>query len=276
MITETITNFFQNEALISNLINAAVIFLASLLIAGLARRSVRLATRRRETVSQIVPLLTKVVYWSILLLGLTVALQAVGINLTAVVAGLGIMGFTIGFALQDVSKNFVSGVLLLVSEPFKTGDLIEVSGYTGNVAVIDLRATELHTVDGRVVLIPNADVFTRPITNFSRVRTRRVEFGLGIPYGSDLETVRQTALAAIAQVPGLAAGKTSQIVFQNFSPTAIDMIAYYWIDTDRTDPVLAKDAGLVAADTALKAIGIDLLPRHIFVMDNPPASRHEN
>ncbi len=133
-----LAGFFLDQKLITALVSAAIIFLASLVLAAMARRAVRLAANRRKVMPQVGPLLTKLVYWGILILGLTVALQAVGINLTAVVAGLGIVGFTIGFALQDVSKNFISGILLLVSEPFKIGDLIEVSGYTGNVETIDL------------------------------------------------------------------------------------------------------------------------------------------
>jgi len=98
-----------------------------------------------------------------LILGIIIALQQVNFNVTAFLTGVGILGFTVGFALQDVSKNFVAGLLLLLQQPFNIGETIQVAGYTGRVSAINMRATELGTHDGQIVLIPNATVFTSPI-----------------------------------------------------------------------------------------------------------------
>jgi small-conductance mechanosensitive channel len=138
-----------------------------------------------------------------------------------------------------------------------------VNGFAGTVTAIDLRATELRTFDGRVVLIPNSDVFTKPITNITRGEFRRVELSIAIPYGSDLENARQAVLQALAEVPGLISEPAPSAVFQNFGGTAIDLAAYYWIDTRQNDPLSAKDSGLVAVEAALKAIPVDLIPRHV-------------
>jgi small conductance mechanosensitive channel len=193
-----------------------------------------------------------------IVLAITIALQQVGFNLTAFLTGLGIVGFTIGFALQDVSKNFVSGLLLLIQQPFNIGETIEVTGFTGTVISINLRATEMHTLDGRVVLIPNADVFTNPITNFSRAVARRVALEVGVDYESDLEGVRQVAINAIGSVHGLLGTPPPQITFQAFGLSAIEMTVYYWIDTVQTDPATAKDEGLVAMKGAFARAGIHM------------------
>jgi small conductance mechanosensitive channel len=250
-----------------NLLAAAAIFVTIWILAGLIRHAMRLAARRRKMDSGVIPLLTNGIYWFLILLGLTSALQQLGIDVLAIVAGLGIAGFMLGFALQDVSKNFISGLLLLVEQPFKIGDSIDVNGFAGTVTAIDLRATELRTFDGRVVLIPNADVFTRPITNITRARTRRVELNIGIPYGSNLEAARQAALQAVAAIPGLVSNPAPNAVFQNFGDAVIDLVLYYWFDTSQSDLPNARDAGLVAVEAALKGIQVDLSPRQIVLLE---------
>jgi small-conductance mechanosensitive channel len=200
---------------IPRVIAAVVIFLVALYIASLLRRSVRRALERRTDNPQPVDLLTQLTYYGVAALGLILALQQVGFNVTAFLAGLGIAGFAIGFALQDVSKNFVAGLLMLVQQPFSLGETIEVSGFTGNVISIDLRSTQIRTLDGRLVLIPNGDVFIKPITNFSRSPLRRVEVNTKVAYESDLTAVRQTVLNALSGLPGLLAEPAPQVNFLN-------------------------------------------------------------
>jgi small conductance mechanosensitive channel len=240
------------------LIAALVLFFLALYLAGVVSRTARRALERREVSRQINQLLTKIVHWSVVIMGIIVALQQVGFNVTAFIAGLGIVGFAIGFALQDVSKNFVSGVLLLIQQPFRLGDAIDVSGFAGTVVAIDLRATELHTFDGQVVLIPNADVFTKPITNYTRAASRRVELDVSVALDSDLELIRRAALGAIATVPGLLDAPPPRVLFRNFGPAKIVLSVYYWIDTELTDEVGAKDVGLRAVKAAFDQAGIKL------------------
>jgi hypothetical protein len=82
--------------------------------------------------------------------------------------GLGIVGFTIGFAMQNVMQNFVSGVILLVQRPFRVGHAVGIAGYDGTVLKIGLRTTEMKALDGRIVFLPNADVLAQPIINYTR------------------------------------------------------------------------------------------------------------
>jgi small-conductance mechanosensitive channel len=262
----------QFNAWLPGLLATLLILLASLILASLARRAVRLATARRSVSAQVAPLLSSLAYWAILLTGLTVSLQQVGVNITAIVAGLGIAGFTLGFALQDVSKNFVSGVLLLLERPFRIGEAVELSGFSGTVSKVDLRATEIHTFDGRVVVIPNADVFTKPITNLTRTGSRRVELKLAVLAGSDVEQVRASALNALQGITGLLNEPPPQVLFEHIGSGAIDLLIYYWIDTHQIDPAAAKDQGLVNILAAFRQAGIELpgalLPPFMF----PPVS----
>jgi len=159
---------------------AMVIFIVALYLAGLITKLVRLALERRSTDNVVKMVVVKVTRWSIIVLGVFVALQQMGFDLSAFLVSLGVMGFTIGFALQDISKNFIAGLLILLQQPFDIGDAIKVDEFVGTVVNVDLRATEIRTFDGKIVLIPNADVYTSPITNYSRETNRRLELKLGV------------------------------------------------------------------------------------------------
>ena len=258
-ITTSLQNILSDAITgIPNLIAAIVLFGVSLFTAALLRRIIHRTLKERETNPQAILLVTNLTYWSILILGLIVALQQVGFNLTAFLAGLGIAGFTIGFALQDVSKNFVSGLLMLIQQPFNIGDAVEIGGISGQVVTIDLRSTEIRAFDGRLILMPNADVFTQPITNYSRTDWRRVEIKIGVAYDTDMEHARRVALQAIQNIEGLIVDRTPTIYFQDYGASTMNLALYYYVNTNQTDPFVAKDTGLLAIMAAFKREGIEM------------------
>ena len=214
-----------------SLIASLVVFLVALYLSGLAARAVSRALRSRKTDQTLSVLLVRSTKLAIVITGTIIALQQVGFDLTAFVAGLGIIGFTLGFALQDVSKNLIAGVLLLIQQPFDIGDTVEVGGFTGLVTNINLRATEIQTFDGVLVLIPNTAVYSKPVKNFNRVERQCLELPINMTYGSDLESTEQTVRAALVNVPGvISEDPAPRVVFQNFGENGIELIAYYWIE----------------------------------------------
>jgi small conductance mechanosensitive channel len=273
---DNLTQPFQ--ALLTNLVTAlpgviaaVIIFLITLYLAALVGRAVSRSLQARAAGAQAVLLLSKISRYTIIVIGTIVALQQVGFNLTAFLTGLGIAGFTIGFALQDVSKNFISGVLLLVQRPFEVGDAIQVVGFTGTVVAVDLRATEICNLDGTAVLIPNSAIFTNPITNYSRATRRRVDISIGVSYDSDLELVRKTALQAVASAPGLLQEPSPSVLFQNFGGSTIDLTIYFWVDVQKSDPFAAKDIALVAVNSAFQQARIDMpYPTQTLLLKNGP------
>lgn len=243
---------------IPSLIVALIVFILGIYLAGLASRLVRRGMERRKTDYEVTLLVSKLTRWTVIVLVTMAALQQINFNITAFLTGLGIVGFTIGFALQDVSKNFVSGLLLLIQQPFDVGDAIKVTDYAGTVQAIELRATEIHTFDGQVVLIPNADIFTNPITNYSRAQKRRVDVSTGVGYESDLEEVTRIALGAVASIPGTLNDPAPMLHFQEFGPSTVDLTVYYWIDTAETDPFTAKDIGMQKIKRAFEEANIEM------------------
>ena len=213
--------------LLPSLIAALVVFAVGLYIASIVRRLVRRSLERRTKNPQPITLLSQLSYWLVVIIVAAISLQMVGFNLTAFLAGLGIAGITIGFALQDVSKNFIAGVLMLIQQPFEIGEFIEIGSYSGTVEAIDLRATQVRTTDGKLVMIPNGEVMISPITNFSKAEKRRVAISTGVAYDSDPESVHQTATAAINGVEGLLSEPAPEVLFENFGGTTMDLTLYY-------------------------------------------------
>src|SRR5215208_4345045 len=217
------------------LLSALIIFVLSLYFARLISNVLRRVLQKRRAPAGVVQLLGQFVLWSILVAG----------TITALLTGLGIVGFTIGFALQDIMKNFASGVILLLQQPFHVGETIGVKGFDGTVLAIDLRATEMRAADGRVVILPNAEVLAIPIINYSRAHQRRVELSLNLPHASEPDSVRRIVLQAVESVPGFIGEPTPVIVFNSLTDHAVELSASFWVDMTKNDPLHAKDALLL-------------------------------
>lgn len=255
-------NFWPNfiESFISgipNLFSALAIFIVSLYLARILSNLLRRVLQRRRAPTGVTHLLGELVLWSIIIAGTITALERF-FPVTAFLAGLGILGFTVGFALQDIMKNFASGVILLLQQPFHVGETIGVKGFDGTVLAIDLRATEMRAADGRVVILPNADVLANPIINYSRANQRRVELTLNLSHTTEADLVRQIVLEAIETVPGFVREPEPLIVFNSLTDHALEMNVNFWVDVSKTDPLRAKDAVLLKVKSAFNEQGIEI------------------
>jgi len=237
---------------------AMVVLVISLYLAGLISKLVRKALEKRGVDYEVKLVMTNVTRWSVIGLGIFVALQQMGFDLSAFLVSLGVVGFTIGFALQDISKNFVAGLLLLLQQPFDIGDAIEVTDYSGTVLNVDLRATEIRTFDGTIVLIPNADVYSNPITNFSREANRRLNLTIGVATDTDLEYARTTVIETLSGLEGVLGDPAPKVIYSNFGASTIDFELYFWVDTHKNGLFDVKDAAVVALNASFNAKGIEL------------------
>jgi len=155
-------------------------------------------------------------------------------------------------------QNFVAGMILLIQQPFEVDDMIETDQFVGKILAINLRTTEMKTIDGRIVIIPNAAILANPITNYTRAEFRRVELTVGVSYDSDPAVARQTVLGAIQDVPGYVSDPEPMAVFHTFGGSSIDLSAYFWINMSKSNPLLAKDAAIELVKSALDKKGIEI------------------
>lgn len=140
-----------------------VVFLLFCILAKIIKRIVINNAKRLKLDINLTSLLARTSSITLIIFGIVTALGTLGVNVSALVAGLGLTGFAVGFALKDTISNLLSGVLILLYRPFEIGNRIKISGYEGIVISIDLRYTELDA-EGDKILIPNSKLFTDPIT----------------------------------------------------------------------------------------------------------------
>ena len=235
---------------IPNLITALLIFIVSLYLARILSNTLRRVLNKRKAPAGVTHILAQLTLWSIIAVGTITALQRF-FNVTAFLTGLGILGFTIGFALQDIMKNFAAGIILLLQQPFHVGESIGVKGFDGTITEIDLRSTEMRATDGRVIILPNADILANPIINYSRANSRRVDLVLNLPHSAEPDTVRRLVLDAIRNVSGFMKVPEPVIVFDNLTDSALELNASFWVDVSKNDPAYAKDMVLLKVKSAI-------------------------
>lgn len=244
-------------AALPNVLTSILIFALSYYAGVWLSRMLKRILQRNNAEPGISHLLSQILKWTFITLGLIVALQRF-FDVTAFLTGLGILGFTIGFALQNIMQNFVSGIILLVQQPFKVGDDVKVAGFEGTVLKIGLRTTELKLRNGLMAFLPNADVLAQPIINLSRAHHYRVELPVSVPYSAKLEDVRVLVLGQIKSVPGSVETLAPQVLFHTFGQFAVDLTLYFWVDTLVVDPPVAKDMALTKIKQAFADSGIDV------------------
>lgn len=173
--------------------------------------------------------LGRMVYYALLVTGLMIALQTSGIQVGSLAVVLGALGVGIGFGLQHVVNNFVSGLILLVERPVKVGDWIEVDGTGGLVERIGARSTTIVTNDNVTIIVPNGELVTKTIVNWSHGHPRvRIRLPVSAAYGSDLEVVR----AALLEVAGASAMVLDEpapaVNFLAFAESALELELAVW------------------------------------------------
>lgn len=243
---------------IPKLVMAIVIFLLTLYVARLGFRLIGAALKRRRIDPELNLLLSRIAQIAIIIIGTIWALATVDFDVTGFVAGLGIIGFTVGFALKDIAENFVAGVLLLLQQPFDIGDAIEAGGYSGTVTSIEIRSTTIRTFDGLLVIVPNAQVYGNPITNYSKVHQRRINLDVGVGYETDLQKANDIMLEVANNLPGIKEDPAPFVVFKEFGDSSINATLYFWIDTSEAGYFGSLDAVVKGIKTAFEQEGINI------------------
>lgn len=240
-----------------DLLAALAIFVIGLYLARILSAIVQRLLNNRKVPLGVVQLFSQLTYWTIIVSGGILALQRF-FDVTAFLAGLGIAGLTVGFALQDVMKNFVAGVILLVHQPFYVGESIGIKGFDGTITAIDLRVTEMRATDGRLVILPNADVLVNPIINYSRTNQRQVELSLNLPLTCEPETVRQILMDVGKDIPGFLSKPEPTVTFVNLTDSAMQMTFSFWVDVTKNNTAHAKEAVLLKIKSAFGEQGIEM------------------
>ena len=253
-IWEAIQNFIV--AYLPKLILAVIIVIVASFLARKAEQLVDHALRRSKADPGVTSLLKNLTRWTIVGSGVVFAL-GLFVDVTALLAALGLAGFAVTFAFQDVLKNLVAGIIILIQHPFNVGESVSLDGFEGTVVAISTRSTEIQCFDGRLVLIPNGNSIGNPIINYSRSPQRRIELPMRLNYASDLETIRTTILEAVKEVPGYLAVPEPLVVFDTVGEFSLGLTVYLWINMNVVGTTLIpRDRAMALMTRALSEKGI--------------------
>jgi len=165
-------------------------------------------------------------------------LSAVGVNVTALVAGLSIVGIAVGFAARDSLENFIAGVTILLDKPFKVGDYIVVEGHYGQVDEITLRSTRIRSVRNEVMVLPNTQMITTQVVNHTKQNTLRVDIDFGIAYKEYPNEARDVVLATVEDDDRILSTPDPTVVVTAMADSSVNMsLRFYLRDPSREVPI---------------------------------------
>ena len=196
-------------------------------------------------------------YYVLLILGLMLALTAAGFELSQVTLVLGALSVGIGFGLQTVVNNFVSGLILMFERPIQPGDTVEVAGMVGTIRDIGMRATTFTTFEGADVVVPNGMLLSEKLINWTlNTTTRRIELPVGVAYGSDPAQVAVLLRQVADATEGVARQPGPSVLFTGFGASSLDFSVRAWASFD--DHVFVRSRLALAVHAALKEAGIEI------------------
>lgn len=193
-----------------------------------AQRALGRMQRLDETVRQFFLTVLVACGWVVVIV---VALGVLGVDSAALLGGLAIGGFIVGFALKDVLGNFASGVMLLFYRPFRVGEVAEVGGHTGIVADIGLSLTTIRAADGRLITIPNAAVISGTIVNHTREPKRRADVDVGVAYGDNLDVAIAAIMDAVKGHPKVLPDPALDVRIMGLGDNSVNLQVRPWVQT---------------------------------------------
>lgn len=264
-LVETVIASLQE--LLSEAIKALPGLLAGMVILGLTRYAAqvvkKIANRAGKKAFRSLSLqilLTKTAQVGVWTLGILLACVVAfpGLALGELIATLGIGTVAIGFAFQDIAKNFLAGIILLVEEPFRMGDEVVIDDYQGRVEQISIRTTEIRTYEGEKILLPNATVFTNAVRVKTAYVSRRTDLAVGVDYNTSLAEASEVLGKAIASVSGVLSEPSPEVDLVEFGDSSINLVVRYWTLPQQKQARQVKTKAILAIKTAFDNAKINI------------------
>ncbi len=240
---------------------AIVVMIVFWLLSIVFKKIVRKLLGSRSSHQNLVKVFQRVGGALIIFIGFMIAMVVAlpGFTPAKLIGALGIGSVAIGFAFKDIFQNLLSGILLLISEPFRIGDQIVSGDYEGTVEDIKIRATIIKTYDGRQVVIPNSQLYTSALTVNTAYKQRRLQLAVGIGYADDIAEAKSEIMQALNRVESVSKKASPTIIAVNLGDSTVDLIVRWFIDDGtQANKVSSIDQVLIEIKTALDKAGIDM------------------
>lgn len=179
--------------------------------------------------------LGKAIKYVLIVFAIMIALRASGLGgiATAILTAAGASALIFGFAFKDIGENFIAGIILAFNRPFDINDTVEIGGNFGKIKNLEFRYTKIKTFDGKDIYIPNSDVLTKPVTNYTEDGFFRWDFIVGIAYEDNIEAAKKTILEALKKEPNVIedAEHDNFVVEEQLATSTVNLKVYFWVDT---------------------------------------------
>lgn len=185
--------------ILPNLVAATAAFAALYIIYRVLDRALRLGLERTQLDLTARTFIRTVARYAMLAIAVVTALSQIGVDVSSMLASLGVAGLTIGFAAKDVLANVISGLFIFWDRPFVVGDLVEVGGQYGRVEEITMRSTRVVTVDGKMLAVPNSEIVSKTVTSYTNFPTLRLDIDFTIAVTEDLMRAREISLGIVGK-----------------------------------------------------------------------------
>ena len=254
---------------VPNMVVAIGIVILFAIISRLAARLMRNILHRTLDSKQIANLLVSIFRVCIIVVGMFIALDFVGLTgtVTSLLAGAGIVGLAIGFAFQDMTENLIAGIAMGIRKPFQIGDVIKTDDVFGTVKTINLRNTLIETFFGQLEIVPNKILFRNILTNFTINGIRRIQIPVGISYGDDPEKARDVIVEEINKLDFVIKPEETDVFAEGFGESSVNLLLWFWIDyPGEPGFMVARHQAVVTVKKALEKADI-LIPFPIRTLD---------
>lgn len=254
-----------------SILTALLILLAARVLSRVVARTLTRAFAHHPDVGFTVGKITR---WLGMIIGILIALTTVGLDMTAVFAAFAVLLVGIGFGLQKMAENFISGLILLVERPIKVGDYVQVDAFKGTVRDIGLRATMLLSENGMTYVIPNGELITKVVTNLTAPSPSvEIVVTVGVAYRTDLAVARRALLEIAEASPHLLKTPKPEVRHLGFGDSAINLALEAWIDLAPNDDDIKSELRFaIAAKFSELGIEIPIPQREVRVLSSDGAS----
>jgi len=214
---------------------------------------------RSQTYNPNVESVLSLTHYAVLAIGLFIILQSAGLDLSALAVLAGALGIGLGFGLQNITNNFVSGLIILFERPVKVGDRIEVKDVAGQILRIGMRSSTVLTNDNISIIVPNSDLISHPVVNWSHTDDIvRLKIPIGVSYKSDPHKVVSVLQEVLNKAPGLVKGQSSSVVLDGFGDSSLNFIVRVWTQDFAKRPGALRHQINMAIWDALKEADIEI------------------
>ncbi|HBS42465.1 MAG TPA: mechanosensitive ion channel protein MscS [Oceanospirillales bacterium] len=214
----------------TQIVTAILVFFIGRMIAAAVTKGARRIMEKAKLDAMLVNFLANILGSVLLLLVIVFALSRLGVDTTSLVALLGAAGLAVGLALKDSMSHFAAGVMLILFRPFKVGDFVEVDGVMGSVEQITILSTRLKSPDNKMVIVPNGNVFSNTMTNFTDQPTRRVDMMFGIGYGADLLKAKAILEDMVANDERILKDPAPKVAVHELGDSSVNFICRPWVN----------------------------------------------